>query len=226
MTETANQPNPPRPGGAFLEGLTDARLLAILRGDRAAASIDTALTLFDAGFRYLEVSLNTEDALAVIEEVARRAPADAVLGAGTVLTRADVHRVRDAGAAFIVTPAVADSVAEAASLGMPVLAGALTPSESLHAMALGATAIKLFPVSIGGPSYLSAVRDPLPNVPFVPVGGITAELAGDYLGRGAVAVGLGSPLVKDAASGGDLGELRSRARQFLDIAAEHRPQRA
>lgn len=213
-----NQTNP----AAFLEGLRDARVLAIIRGDRAAASVETALTLLDEGFRYLEVSLNTENALDVIAEVAERAPAGALIGAGTVLSADDVSRVRDAGGTFIVTPAVAESIAEAATFGMPVVAGALTPTESLQAMALGATAIKLFPVSIGGPSYLSALRDPLPRVPFVAVGGVTAELAVEYLERGAVAVGLGSPLIKDAAAGGSLDELRARARRFLDIADRSR----
>ncbi|WP_150308174.1 bifunctional 4-hydroxy-2-oxoglutarate aldolase/2-dehydro-3-deoxy-phosphogluconate aldolase [Planctomonas psychrotolerans] len=217
MTSPSGTPAP------FLDGLTDARLLAILRGSSAAATVDTALTLLDEGFRYLEVSLNTENALDVIAQVAARAPSGATIGAGTVLSADDVRRVRDAGGSFIVTPVIADSVAEGASLGMPVLAGALTPSEALQGMSLGATAIKLFPVSIGGPAYLSAVRDPLPHIPFIPVGGVTADLAGDYFARGAVAVGLGSPLIGDAAAGGSLDDLRTRARQFLSVAERSRP---
>jgi 2-dehydro-3-deoxyphosphogluconate aldolase/(4S)-4-hydroxy-2-oxoglutarate aldolase len=95
----------------------------------------------------------------------------------------------------------------------------LTPTEVHSAMDRGAAAIKLFPASLGGPRYLSALRDPFPGVPFVPVGGVDADAARDYLGRGAVAVGVGSPLVGDAASGGDLAALRERARAYLALAA-------
>lgn len=198
----------------LLAGLGQARLLAIIRGTDAAASVTTALTLIEAGFRFVEISLNTDNALEVIATVSREAPDGAHIGAGTVLTVDDVHRVRDAGATYAVTPAVAESVAESARLGFPVIAGAMTPTECVSAMRQGATAVKLFPASIGGPSYLKALREPLPNTPFIAVGGIGVELVGEYLSVGAIAVGLGSPLTKDAAAGGDLDELRDRARRF------------
>ena len=102
-------------------------------------------------------------------------------------------------------------------LGLPILAGALTPTEAIAAYAQGASAVKLFPASLGGPRYLAALRDPLPDMPFVPVGGVDAELAGQYLAGGALAVGVGSPLVRDAAAGGDLAALRARARSFLAV---------
>jgi len=204
--------------GAFLEELARERLLAIIRGTDPAAAIEAALVLVESGIRFLEVSLVTTDALRVIAEVARRAPDSCVLGAGTVLTREDVARAHEAGARFMVTPAVAESVAEAVAREIPVLAGAFTPTEVVTAMSMGATAVKLFPSSIGGPSYLRALRDPLPGVPFVPVGGVNAALAAEYLAAGAVAVGIGSPLVGDAARGGDLDSLRRRCVEFLTVA--------
>jgi 2-dehydro-3-deoxyphosphogluconate aldolase/(4S)-4-hydroxy-2-oxoglutarate aldolase len=203
----------------FLAGLSRARLLAIIRGDDAESSIAAALTLFEEGFRYLEISLNTHDALGVIARVAREAPEGAFVGAGTVLTTDDVARVCDAGAVFAVTPAVAESVAECSRLGLPVIAGALTPTEVVAAMRQGATAVKLFPASVGGPSYLKALRDPLPNVPFIAVGGVDVGKVEEYLAVGAAAVGLGSPLLGDAPSGGDLGALRERARAFHEAVA-------
>jgi 2-dehydro-3-deoxyphosphogluconate aldolase/(4S)-4-hydroxy-2-oxoglutarate aldolase len=203
----------------FLAELAQTRLLAIIRGDDARSSVAAALTLLDEGFRHVEISLNTEDALDVIARVAAEAPEDTFIGAGTVLTTDDVARVRDAGAVFAVTPAVAHSVAECARLDLPVIAGALTPTEAVTAMLHGATAIKLFPASIGGPPYLKALRDPLPHVPFVAVGGVDVEKVDEYLAVGAVAVGLGSPLLGDAPSGGDLGALRERARAFRAAAA-------
>jgi 2-dehydro-3-deoxyphosphogluconate aldolase / (4S)-4-hydroxy-2-oxoglutarate aldolase len=205
----------------FLDALTAARLLAIIRGTDAEAAIATALLLVEEGFQFLEISLNTVDALRVIETVAREVAGAAQIGAGTVLSVADATRAREAGSTFLVTPAITPGASEAVRMGVPVIAGALTPTDTYAAMALGASAVKLFPASLGGPAYLSALRDPFPATPFVPVGGVDLAAAVEYWSRGAVAVGIGSPLVKDAASGGDVNALRDRARAFLAAAAEH-----
>jgi len=202
----------------FLTDLARERLLVIIRGADPEAAIATSLVLLRSGIRFLEVSLVTADALGVIAEVARSAPDGAVIGAGTVLTRDDVTRAAEAGARFVVTPAVTESVAESVAVGIPVLAGAFTPTEALTAMRLGAAAVKLFPSALGGPAYLRALRDPLPDVPFVPVGGVDVSLAAEYLAVGAIAVGVGSPLVGDAVRGGDLDALRARAAAFLAVA--------
>ena len=212
--------------GGFLDDLTQERMLAIIRSTDPAAAIQAALVLAESGIRFLEVSLVTADALRVIAEVSHRAPDSCVIGAGTVLTRNDVSRALEAGARFMVTPAVSESVAESVTRGIPVLAGAFTPTEVVTARSLGATAVKLFPSAIGGPGYLRALRDPLPDVPFVPVGGIDAGLAAEYFSAGAVAVGVGSPLVGDAArGGGDLDTLRIRAAEFLAVAEASRSPR-
>ena len=201
----------------FLAALGRERLVAIIRGTDPQASIRAARTLFEAGIRFVEVSLVMPDALRVIAEVAASAPEGAVIGAGTVLTRADVRAAAAAGARFLVTPAVTESVAEAAAHGIPVLAGAFTPTEVVAALELGATAVKLFPAAVGGPGYLRALRGPLPGVAFVPVGGIDAALAAAYFAAGALAVGVGSPLVGDAADGGDLVALTARAAAFRAV---------
>ncbi len=201
----------------FLRELAHERLLVIIRGTDPEAAIVAGRILLGAGVRFLEVSLVTTDALRVISELARLASDDAVIGAGTVLTRDDVDRAAAAGARLIVTPAVTESVAASVACGIPVLAGALTPTEVVTAVGLGATAVKLFPAAVGGPTYLRGLRDPLPNVPFVPVGGVDVALAADYLAAGAVAVGVGSPLLGDAARGGDLAALDARASAFLAV---------
>jgi len=201
----------------FLARLQQERLLAIVRGTDPDAAVAASLTLFAAGIRFLEVSLVTTDALAIIAEVARLAPADCAVGAGTVLTIDDVLQSAAAGATFMVTPAVTDAVKESARLGLPVCAGALTPTEVVAARLAGATVVKLFPASFGGPAYLKALRDPLPEVPFVPVGGVDAARAAEYFKVGAVAVGVGSPLLGDAVRGGDLHALSARAADFLIV---------
>jgi 2-dehydro-3-deoxyphosphogluconate aldolase/(4S)-4-hydroxy-2-oxoglutarate aldolase len=214
-----------RQSAEFLDELVRQRLLAIIRGTDPGSAVQAALVLIDSGVRFLEVSLVTTDALRVIAEVAGQVPEGCQIGAGTVLTREDVARAQEAGARFMVTPAVTESVAEAVSRGIPVLAGALTPTEVVTAMGMGATAVKLFPSATGGPAYLRALRDPLPRVPFVPVGGVDAALAAEYFAAGAVAVGIGSPLVGDAVRGGDLDALRARAAKFLAVAKASRAPR-
>jgi len=215
------QPNPLKPDD-LVAGLREARLLAVIRGNDADASIAAALALAEEGVKYLEIAITTPDALRVIETVCEHAGPDVVVGAGTVLTVDDVAAVLGAGAQFILTPSLAPSVAEAAERGVPVIAGAFTPSECYRGMELGASAIKLFPASAGGPDYLKAVRDPFPDIPFIAIGGVGQAEATEYWRRGALAVGVGGPLVGDAASGGNLAELRSRARAYLQLAADSR----
>jgi 2-dehydro-3-deoxyphosphogluconate aldolase / (4S)-4-hydroxy-2-oxoglutarate aldolase len=208
-----------RPMTDFGDTLCAHRLVAIVRGTSADAALQTVLTLFDAGIALVEVSLTTTDAEAVVAKARDALGADALLGCGTVVTAEDASRSAAAGASFVVTPALGPAIAAARDLGLPVIGGAFTPSEVVAATTRGAEAVKLFPAQLGGPSYLRALRDPFPGLPIVPVGGVDAELAKAYLAAGAAAVGVGSPLVGDAASGGSLTELRVRAGTFLAAVA-------
>jgi 2-dehydro-3-deoxyphosphogluconate aldolase / (4S)-4-hydroxy-2-oxoglutarate aldolase len=202
----------------LLAELRSRRLVAIIRGTDTDAAVRTASTLAAAGIALMEVSLNTPDALSVISR-ARAELGDGIhVGVGTVITADDASRAADAGAAFAVTPAITPGLPVLAERGIPVLCGALSPSEVVAATRQGAAAVKLFPASLGGVRYLKALRDPFPDVPFVPVGGVDADAARGYLAAGAAAVGVGSPLIGDAASGGSLEDLRARARHFLTIA--------
>ncbi|MDR7082523.1 2-dehydro-3-deoxyphosphogluconate aldolase/(4S)-4-hydroxy-2-oxoglutarate aldolase [Arthrobacter ginsengisoli] len=205
---------------ALLAGIREARLVAIVRGTDGGAAAKAALAVMEEGFRYVEIALTTPDALAAIREVRAAAPAGCFVGAGTVLTAQDVEQVDAAGGQFMVTPALAESIEVSAARGIPVLAGAMTPTEAYEAMTRGATAVKLFPASTGGPRYLKALRDPFPGIPFIAVGGVGLDEATGYWQAGAVAVGLGSPLFGDAGSGGDLSPVRERARGFMALAAE------
>src|SRR6476661_3445276 len=216
VNEMTSEPTP----GALLAGIRETRLVAIVRGTDGAAAAKAALAAMEEGFRYVEIALTTPGALEAIREVRAAAPADCFVGAGTVLTAQDVARVAEAGGQFMVTPSLAESIAESARLALPVLAGALTPSEAHEAMNRGATAVKLFPASIGGPRYLKALRDPFPDIPFIAVGGVGLDEAAGYWEAGAIAVGLGGPLFGDAGSGGDLAPVRERARSFVGLAAD------
>jgi 2-dehydro-3-deoxyphosphogluconate aldolase/(4S)-4-hydroxy-2-oxoglutarate aldolase len=200
----------------LLKNLRTHRLVAIIRGDDPKACLRAVLALAEEGVALIEVSLSGTGALDAIAAARAELGPDALLGAGTVLTGKDARDAHRAGAAFAVTPALGPGVTAAAELGMPVLAGVLSPTEIVAARAMGAAAYKLFPAEqAGGPGYLRALKGPFPELPFVPVGGVDAEAARAYLAAGAAAVGVGSPLLGDAPSGGSLDALRERARRFL-----------
>ncbi|MFB8241727.1 bifunctional 4-hydroxy-2-oxoglutarate aldolase/2-dehydro-3-deoxy-phosphogluconate aldolase [Kitasatospora purpeofusca] len=205
----------------LLAALRGRRILAIVRGNDPDAALDAVLALFASGIDLVEVSLTTAGALDVLERARAALGPYAALGAGTLVSAADARAAARAGAAFAVTPGLTEAVGEAQSLGMPVLAGAVTPTEVVSACTEGATAVKLFPGSLGGPGYLKALRDPFPDIPFVPVGGVDAAAARDFLAVGALAVGVGGPLVGTAASlGGDTAGLAARAAAFRSLAEE------
>lgn len=201
--------------------LRERRLLAIVRGGRAEAVLETVLALAGEGVGLIEVSLTSERALDAVSRARTALGPETVIGAGTVITAQDARDARAAGAEFLVTPGLGDGARQARHVGLPAIVGALTPSEVIAAQAVGAEAVKLFPASAaGGPDYLRALRAPFPATPFVPVGGVDAESGRRYLRLGATAIGVGSPLIGDAADGGDIAALRERARTFMRIAAE------
>jgi 2-dehydro-3-deoxyphosphogluconate aldolase/(4S)-4-hydroxy-2-oxoglutarate aldolase len=202
--------------------LTDTGVVAIIRA-ASTHSVEAAVgTLIDAGVTCVELTLTMPGAVKCIEKLATSFGA-ACIGAGTVLTTAQASRCIDAGAAFLVAPSVVpDVVALANAQGVPCLPGALTPSEIVAAWSSGAAAVKLFPASLGGVQYLRDVRAPLPDVPLIPTGGVGIADVAEYLRAGAVAVGLGSPLFRDALDGGDLGALAHRTRELMDAVREGR----
>jgi 2-dehydro-3-deoxyphosphogluconate aldolase / (4S)-4-hydroxy-2-oxoglutarate aldolase len=197
------------------EQLVSTRVVAILRAEdtgRAEAVVDV---LVEHGIRCLELTLTTKGAVETVERLAGRVPAEVELGVGTVLTAANVDRCVDAGARFVVSPSVdAQVVAAALRRGIASYPGAMTPTEIHAAWTAGATAVKLFPAGSLGIGHLTAVRAPLPHIPLLPTGGVAVDAVGAWLRAGAVAVGMGSPLIGDALDpGGDLGALAERTRQ-------------
>lgn len=199
----------------FTDRLAEHRLLGIIRGSDPEASIASALILAEAGVRFFEVSLTSVEALRVLKEVTEHAGSEVEVGAGTVLTQNEVDAALEHGARYIVTPALAPSVPHAVSRGVPVLAGAMTPTEVLSAVRQGADAVKIFPAGRFGPGYLKDLRGPFPQIPLIPVGGVGVEDVPGYLDHGALAVGVAGPLCGDAPDGGSLEGLRARAAEFL-----------
>ena len=207
--------------------IVDSRLLAVLRAPTSDHLAEAARRLASCGIRCIEVTLTTPGALGVIEELAARRPNQAIIGAGTVVTRQQAQDAIAAGATYLLSPLFAPEVVEAGiANGVPVIPGAATPSEIAAAWRSGCAAVKVFPAaSLGGPAFIRSVLDPLPDIALVPTGGIGEQDVPDYLHAGAVAVGVGSPLTGSSLSSGDLSDLEQRARAFLDATERSRESR-
>ncbi|MCA5922137.1 bifunctional 4-hydroxy-2-oxoglutarate aldolase/2-dehydro-3-deoxy-phosphogluconate aldolase [Curtobacterium oceanosedimentum] len=190
--------------------------VAILRGGTGAHVHDVVDTLVGCGVTAIEITTNTPGWRDGIERAVSRHGSAVSVGVGTVLDVRQIDEAAAAGASFAVSPHLDPDLAERAhERGLGWYPGAATPTEIVRAWRLGARAVKLFPAAqLGGPAFLRQVLAPLDFVDVVPTGGIGVDDAADYLAAGAVAVGLGSPLIGDALSSGDLDALRSRAERL------------
>jgi 2-dehydro-3-deoxyphosphogluconate aldolase/(4S)-4-hydroxy-2-oxoglutarate aldolase len=191
--------------------IADAGLVAILRAPTAASFAAVADVLVAAGVHALEITLTSHGALEAIAGLRRQLPETIRIGAGTVLTDDDAKAAVDAGASFLVSPA-----SVAITTDVPFYPGTFSPTEVLAAHRAGAPLIKLFPAGGLGPGYLRDLRGPLPDVRIMPTGGIGLDDIAKWLEAGAVAVGVGGPLIGDAISGGSLTALAARARHAVD----------
>ncbi|WP_205855742.1 bifunctional 4-hydroxy-2-oxoglutarate aldolase/2-dehydro-3-deoxy-phosphogluconate aldolase [Phytoactinopolyspora endophytica] len=197
--------------------LRETGVMAILRAGSADRFGDIAQVLVDAGVTCLEITLTSPGALGAIRAVRAQLPDSVDVGAGTVTTADEVHAVIDAGAGFVVSPsAELDVVAAATEAGIASYPGAFSPTEILAAWRAGASAVKVFPAATLGPSFFKDVAGPFPDIPLMPTGGVGLDTIGDWIRAGAIGVGLGSPLLGDAAAGGDLEALAGRAQRALE----------
>jgi 2-dehydro-3-deoxyphosphogluconate aldolase/(4S)-4-hydroxy-2-oxoglutarate aldolase len=175
-------------------------VLPIARGLSRDVLLRAAGILRSAGIEVMEVTLNSPNAFGSIEAL-RKHDADLIVGAGTVLNAKAARQAIEAGAQFLVTPHMDATVADAARRSeLPVILGALTPTEIITAQAHGAELVKVFPAGILGPEYLRQVLAPLPDARLVPTGGVTVDNAAQFIAAGAVAVGVGSTLLGSRAA--------------------------
>lgn len=180
----------------FASHLARVPVVAILRGLDVDTTVRLARACWDAGIELVEVPTQGPRGLRALETVAREATSHGgSIGAGTVYTVADATRAREAGAGFLVAPGLDDATVEyAASHEIPYLPGVTTPSEVQRAVALGLRILKLFPAGPLGPTWLSAMHGPFPDVEFVAVGGVSPDNAQQFLDAGALGVGVGGAL--------------------------------
>jgi 2-dehydro-3-deoxyphosphogluconate aldolase/(4S)-4-hydroxy-2-oxoglutarate aldolase len=190
------------------------RALAVVRAPEIPDPGALANALAQSGIRAVELTFTTPG---VLDYLNAAASSDAVLGMGTVCTAEQAKAAIGAGAQFLVTPGIRSDVAKAGSdSGIPVIMGALTPTEVLAAMDLGAAAVKVFPASAFGPRYFKDLRGPFPEVALIPSGGVNAGNAAEFLAHGAVAVTAGTDVVSpQAVASGDWSDIASRAVAFV-----------
>ncbi|MFJ8045717.1 bifunctional 4-hydroxy-2-oxoglutarate aldolase/2-dehydro-3-deoxy-phosphogluconate aldolase [Kitasatospora sp. NPDC096147] len=188
-------------------------VVAILRAPDGRHLERTVHTLAEGGVTAVEITVTTPDALPVLARLRRELDDSVLLGIGTASTAGHLAAAEEAGCDFVVSPHTdPELIRAAARAGLATLPGALTPTEALAAHLAGATAVKLYPAGTLGPGYLSALRAPLPQIPFVPTGAVELADIPSWLAAGAVAVGLGGPLLGRTLLTGDQDDLRTRLR--------------
>ena len=208
-----------------IKQIKDTGVIPVVR----ATSADEAMRAIDAiregGISVLEITMTVPGAVALIEQVSARYGNDALVGAGTVLDPETATACISAGARFVVSPALnLESIACCRRHGVAVMPGALTPTEVVQAWNAGADFVKVFPAgAVGGPSYLRALKAPLPQIELVPTGGVSLKTAADFIKAGAAALGVGADLVDiKAIREGQSSLITERAKQFLEIVRQAR----
>jgi 2-dehydro-3-deoxyphosphogluconate aldolase/(4S)-4-hydroxy-2-oxoglutarate aldolase len=192
--------------------IREDRLLAIVRVDNPDDRI--AEVLAANGIRAVEISLASPNALPAISRWAQTYAEELAVGAGTVVSAADAARALDAGARFFVAPGYDEGVdAVARDAGVLYVPGAMTPTEVQRVLATGRTLVKLFPAGRLGPGYVRDLLAPFPQVELLPTGGIDLDNAHEFLAAGAVAVAVGSALVRPGIGEAELAHTAAAYRQ-------------
>lgn len=182
---------------AVLDAIRAQGVVAIVRAADAGTAARSVAALVTAGLRVVEVSLVTPGAFEVIRSAVDAAPEGVHIGVGTAVTADEVRLAAAAGAGFVVSPVLRESVLKASlDAGLDTLPGVATPTEALQALEWGTTLVKLFPASLWSPSILREVLTALPALQSVPTGGVTIEAAPEWIRAGAVALGIGGTLTR------------------------------
>ena len=209
----------------IIKKIIEIGLLPVVR----ASSSDEAMRVIDAikegGVSVLEITMTVPGAVKVMEDVTAKFGADVLVGAGTVLDPETARICILAGANFIVSPSTnLETIALCKRYSVPIMPGALTPTEVVTTWQAGADFVKVFPCSaMGGASYIKGLKAPLPQIELIPTGGVNLKTAADFIKAGSSALGVGADLVDVAAiRAGDAKTVTERAKEFLSIVKEAR----
>jgi 2-dehydro-3-deoxyphosphogluconate aldolase / (4S)-4-hydroxy-2-oxoglutarate aldolase len=180
--------------------------------------------LFQAGIRLVEITMDTEDAEQILKSLGPSVPSKALLGAGTVTDLVRAEAALAAGATFLVTPNLdLEVIRLARANGVPIMPGAMTPTEIWNAAAAGADYVKVFPASALGPGFFRELRGPFAHIPLMATGGINLENARDFIANGVEALGVGGALIPK--SNDEFERCRENAQRFLEIVRQARAAR-
>jgi 2-dehydro-3-deoxyphosphogluconate aldolase/(4S)-4-hydroxy-2-oxoglutarate aldolase len=209
---------------SVLEEMTRTGIVAVIRAPESSRLVQVAQALCEGGVTCIEITMTTPNALDVIRAATREAGERACVGVGTVLDPETARAAILAGAEFVVGPALNEEVIRMARrYSKPVVPGAFTPTEIVRAWEAGADVVKVFPASVGGPSYFRAIKSPLPHIKLSPTGGVNLDTAAEFIRAGAEFLGVGGELVtKSDLAAGNLDALRDRAAQYIRIIQEAR----
>ena len=199
-----------------LSEILDKKIVAIIRGAEPSDMLNIANALYEGGIRLMEITLNSTDALKVIEKLSVQLENKIIIGAGTVLNADAAYKAINSGAKFIIAPSTDEKTIQITKeSGAVSIPGALTPTEILTAWKLGGDIIKVFPAS--GPVYLKDILAPLSPIPLMPTGGVNLKNINAYHQAGAVAFGIGSSLVDTSEKMTDnyLQQITRQARELI-----------
>ena len=205
-----------------IETIIKNKIIAIIRVNISADIERIVESLITTGINVLEISINTPDALKAIEGVSRKYKDEILIGAGTVIDEETAARAISAGAEFIVSPICKHAIIKTCSrYGVISIPGFFTPTEALTAYEEGADFLKLFPAGNLGPSYIKAIKAPLPHLPIIPVGGVNLNNAREFLDSGASALAIGSALIsKEAIKNRDYKSIELNTKKFIECISE------
>ena len=200
-----------------LQKIEDLGILAVIRGPSQELTLKMVESLVKGGVTGIEITFTTPDALKVVEALDKKFGGEIVLGMGTLTKVEQAKNAKDAGAAFLVSPHTEEELAKAMTkTGLPVMMGALSPSEVMKAWSLGSDVVKIFPGSLGGPGFMKSLKGPFPEIPMMPTGGVSEENLADWFRAGAFAVGAGSNLCpKGLALTGDFDGITEIAQRYI-----------
>lgn len=208
-----------------MQRIREIGLVPVLRATSAKEAMTIADAIVAGGVTVLEVTMTVPGAIQVMEELVKHNGDKLLVGAGTVLDPETARACMLAGAQFIVSPALdVRTIEMCRRYSVPVIPGALTPTEIVTAWQAGADVVKVFPCSaLGGAKYLKALQGPLPQIQLIPTGGVSLATAEEFLSAGAFALGVGSDLVDaKAAAEGRTEVITENARKYIDIVRKFR----
>ena len=209
----------------ILEKIREVGLVPVLRAPSADAAIAAAAAIESGGVPVLEITMTVPGAIEVIRAVVKSSQGRVLVGAGTVLDPETARACILAGAEFIVSPSLnAKTIELCRRYAIPVIPGALTPTEIVTAWEAGADVVKVFPCSaVGGAKYLAALKGPLPQIDLIPTGGVSLTTAAEFLAAGAFALGVGGDLVDlKALKAGKPEVITENARKYVTVVKQVR----